>query len=120
MLLDPGKSRKVGAQAFVYASVFAGAAAVMWLGGIVQRSGLASTADVSASRCVENGQKFGVMGTKDDGKITYTWSDLKDGPHIMGVSSSIAMSCPGWHVDHYCIGDGCSNKGAEMVLKPNS
>ncbi len=116
--LDPIQRRQYGIYAILLSMIFAAAAIAAGTGTAIKRQSVASESAAVIQECQN---RMGVLGatkvTVNEDSVTASWPSLEGGMTTLSAASSAAMACPGWVMDSFCMGQGCSEPGAKIVLK---
>lgn len=117
-MLDPIQRRRYGIVAMMLALIFFGVAVLAGTANAMRRHAV-SEEIASANQECQN--RLGVLGAKNvsqnEDQITAEWTGLDAGLQTLSNGTAAAMACPGWVMVSYCMGEGCSVKGASITLR---
>lgn len=116
-MLDPIQRRRLGILFLFLAMVFAAIAAAAGVGNAIRRQSVSSDLAAADQECQN---RIGSLGGKNvalNGQtITASWPDVSKGMESISGASVAALACPGWKMTSFCMGEGCTTKGASLTL----
>lgn len=119
MFFDPIQRRRIGVTALFLAMVFFAVAAAAGVGNAIARNSAANQLATRDQDCVNSMKLLGaktVTADSEQGTIKAKWDDLSGGVNTLSSASAAAMACPGWKMQSFCMGEGCTEKGASLSM----
>jgi hypothetical protein len=117
-MLDPIQRRRYGILALLLSMIFFGVAAAAGVGNAIRRQSVTSDISAATQECQN---RLGTLGSKTvtatEDTITAEWATLDGGYNTLSSASSAALACPGWTMQSFCMGQGCTKPGATLQLK---
>jgi hypothetical protein len=117
MKLDPIQRRQYGIFALLLSMVFLAIAAGAGVTTALRRSAVTSDIANANQECTN---RLGALGVKSptvsDTNIVASWDGVEGGWNSLSAASSAALACPGWTMQSFCAGQGCSKPGITLTL----
>ncbi len=79
----------------------------------------AQTAISQAQECQKRIAALGFQATVKGEAISATMAGLDDAAYKLGQASIASLSCQGWELARFCMGEGCEVKGVSLDLQPS-
>ena len=116
-MLDPIQRRRLGILFLFLAMVFAAIAAAAGVGNAIRRQSVSNDLAAADQECQNRIGSLGGKNVAINGQtITATWPDVSKGMETISGASVAALACPGWKMTSFCMGEGCTTKGASLTL----
>jgi hypothetical protein len=82
------------------------------------RTAAAQQAVSQAQECQKRLTALGFQATVRGDAVSATMTGLDDAAYKLGQASIASLSCQGWELAHFCMGEGCGVKGVSLDLQP--
>jgi hypothetical protein len=82
------------------------------------RANAAQTAISQAQECQKRLTALGFQATVKGESVSAAMTGLDDAAYKLGQASIASLSCQGWELAHFCMGEGCGVKGVTLDLQP--
>ena len=82
------------------------------------RTAAASQAVAEAQECQKRLTALGFQASVKGEMVTAQMIGLDDAAYKLGQASIASLSCQGWELAHFCMGEGCGVKGVQLDLQP--
>ncbi|QAY80141.1 hypothetical protein [Sphingosinicella sp. BN140058] len=116
-MLDPAQRRQYGLGSMILAAVFVAVSAGAGVANAVRRDAVVEQVKTSDQECEARVRALGATSvSRTETTITAVWSSLEGGYSTLGDSSAAAMSCPGWKMTGFCMGQECPTPGVKLEL----
>jgi len=116
-MLDPIQRRRYGIMGIILSAAFVSLAVGAFVGNSFRRDAVVAQIASADQECQSRLKTFGAVVNGTDGKIVARWEGVEGGYSYLGSASAGAMSCPGWKMSYFCMGQECKGgPGAQMDL----
>lgn len=116
-MLDPVQRRRYGVTALALSAVFIGLSVAGGAATAMRRDAVVEEISASEAKCQQSITALGASSVQVSGdNLTAEWVGVDGGYSAMGTASAAAMSCPGWKMKAFCMGQECANAGVTLQM----